>query len=120
MAATLGDLSNLPGLHGLDCSVQGSGELRFSGRLSAGTPRIPIRLGHPAASSTRGFLAAFDLRVPSLVVPASLARALDLAVVPDGSGVPRTQVSFFLLHGDGRLIADCSAMVVPDSDAAIP
>jgi hypothetical protein len=102
------------------CRLASAGELRFGGKLSSGTPRIPIRIGHPAASGTRGFQASFDLRVPSMVIPASVARSLDLAVVLDGAGVPRTQVSFILSQGDARLIGDGSAMIVSDSDAGVP
>src|SRR5262245_32194408 len=94
--------------------------LRFEGQLSSGTPKVPIRLGHPAASVTLPYWAYFDLHIPSLAIPASAARALDLATVPDPDGIVRTQVSY-IFECSGRLhIGECSAIVVADSTTSHP
>jgi hypothetical protein len=89
--------------------------LHFEGRPSAGPPRVLVRLAHPAASSTRAYLARFDLSIATTAIPMSAARALDLGTIRDELGLLHTQVTV-IFERDGELVViEGSALVVPDT-----
>jgi hypothetical protein len=89
--------------------------LCFEGRPSAGPPRIIVRLAHPAASTTRAYVARFDLSIATTAIPSSAARALDLGTVRDEHGLLHTQVCLIFERNGALSVSDGSALVVPDS-----
>jgi hypothetical protein len=92
--------------------------LLFEGHPSSGPPRILVRLAHPAASSSRAYVARFDLSIATLAIPLSAARALDLGTIRDDLGLLHVQVTLIFERSGHLSVVDCAAIVVSDSSTS--